>query len=303
MALNRTKDAEKYMNRSTNWQNVWNPRMRDLYTDDEGEIRATKFQGFPQPRYMNGTWKYQNTRTCSPIQGQHSCYFDTALATYEGSPWLYSFYVPQDMGGLVKTMGGKEAFVERLMYFHESGIAYMGNEQQFLPVFQFHYGARPGLSSYWVHRYIPSIFNATVNGIPGNDDCAMGAFSALAMMGIFPVAGQDVYLLTPPLFPEVRLKSRGPKPAIIRKVVAPGTPGNASDAIYIQSAKLDGRPYTRNWITHELFLKGGLLEITVGRNESSWGTRDEDLPPSWPVAVAGTGKKGFLDQGDDPDEI
>jgi putative alpha-1,2-mannosidase len=207
----------------------------------------------------------------------HSCYYDTGLDTYEGSPWLYSFFAPQDMATLIGLMGGPAAFVQRLIYFHTSGISYMGNEQGFLPVFQFHYAARPGLSSYFAHRYIPSLFNATVNGIPGNDDCAMGAFSAFAMMGFFPVAGQDVYLLTPPFFPVVRIRAREEgKWAVIRvKNFDP-----KGERIYIQRARLNGKAYTRSWISHEFFLRGGELEITVGDTEGSWGTRVVDLPPS-----------------------
>jgi putative alpha-1,2-mannosidase len=275
------EDAVKYHNRSSNWKNIWNPKQKDLYHDETNDLKSTKFVGFMQPRYMNGTWNYQNTRTCTPGHDTHLCYLDTGMSTYEGSPWLYSFFVPQDMQTLIEYMGGKQHFIERLSFYHDSDIVYMGNEQSFLTVYQFHYGGRPGLTSYWVNRYIPGMFNATIGGIPGNDDGAMGAFSTLAMMGFFPVAGQDVYLLSPPFFPEVRLRSRGKHPAIIRKVYHSDEAAR-NQSIYIQSAKLNGRPYTKSWITHEFFLKGGLLEFTVGPKESDWGTRDEDIPPSWP---------------------
>jgi putative alpha-1,2-mannosidase len=154
----------------------------------------------------------------------------------------------------------------------------MGNEQAFLTVFQFHYAGRPALSSYWAHRYIPGLFNSSLNGIPGNDDCAMGAFSAFAMMGFFPVAGQDVYLLTPPFFPKVRLRTKLGKWAVIK--VSNFDPDYK--AIYIRSARLNGKKYTRNWITHDFFVHGGVLELRVGREESNWGTLDADLPPSYP---------------------
>jgi putative alpha-1,2-mannosidase len=213
----------------------------------------------------------------------HSCYYDTGLDTYEGSPWLYSFYAPQDMSTLISLMGGPEAFVQRLSFFHTSGISYMGNEQGFLPVFQFHYAGRPGLSSFFTHEYIPSLFNASVNGIPGNDDCAMGAFSAFAMMGFFPVAGQDVYLLTAPFFPEVRIKAKQKgKWAVIRVKEGFDAEGGRK---YIQRARLNGREYSRNWITHEFFLNGGVLELWVGEEEgATWGRAKDDLPPSYPVA-------------------
>ncbi|KAK0709496.1 glycoside hydrolase family 92 protein [Lasiosphaeria miniovina] len=287
--LGHEADAQKYYQRGGNWKNYWNSEQRDKYRDTSGTVVSTQFTGFMQPRMINGTFRYQNTRTCSPIQNQHSCYYDTGFDTYEGSPWLYSFFVPQDMAGLIGLMGGPESFVERLTFFHKSGISYMGNEQGFLPTFQFHYGGRPGLSSFWTHHYIPDLFNASVNGIPGNDDCAMGAFTAFSFMGFFPVAGMDVYLLTPPFFPEVRLRVPPPPPGSNGKqqhewaVIRVKNFDPEQKAIYIQSATLNGKTHTRNWITHDFFLKGGVLEFTVGKTEGSWGTAEQDRPPSYPT--------------------
>jgi putative alpha-1,2-mannosidase len=91
------------------------------------------------------------------------------------------------MGALVTTLGGPATFTRRLQFLHDSGLLYIGDEQAFLMVYLFHYSGRPGLSSKQVHFYIPSQFNDTINGIPGNDDSgAMGSFAALSMMGTFP---------------------------------------------------------------------------------------------------------------------
>ncbi|KAI0813040.1 alpha-1,2-mannosidase-like protein [Xylaria sp. FL0064] len=276
--LGHAADETKYLKRSHNWKNLWRAEHDDYYRSKEtGMIEGSDFLGFLQPRFTNGTFSEQTARLCSPVYEQHVCYFDTRHSTYEGSPWLYSFYVPQDMASLITLMGGPEHFVDRLDYFHSSGINYMGNEPNFLPTFQFHYAGRPGRSAYWVHQYIPSLFNSTVAGIPGNDDCAMGAFSAFAFMGFFPVAGQDVYLLTPPMFREVSIRTPdGNAWATLRNVNF--DPGYTD--MYIQSARLNGQPYTKNWITHDFFAKGGVLEFVLGPKESGWGTRKEDLPPS-----------------------
>lgn len=97
------------------------------------------------------------------------------------------------------------------------------------------------------------------------------------MMGLWPVPGQDVYLITPPYFPSMSVTNKqSGKTATIKNVNFDAGYEN----IYIQSATLDGNPYTRNWITHSFWLDGGVLELTLGRNESAWGTREEDLPPS-----------------------
>nr|POE82297.1 putative secreted glycosidase [Quercus suber] len=239
----------------------------------------TGFTGFLQPRFLNGTWGYQDPIFCSPLLNFTSCYLNPdGHETYEGSAWLYTFFVPQDMNSLITTLGGPEAFVNRLDYFHESGLLYIGDEQGFLNVFLYHYAGRPGKSAERAHFYIPSQFNTTLAGIPGNDDSgAMGSFAALTMLGLFPNAGQDVYLITPPFFESVSITNRiTGKTATVRNINFDAAYQN----IYIQTATLDGKAYTKNWIDHSLFLQGGVLELTLGANESDWGTKKENLPPS-----------------------
>lgn len=174
--------------------------------------------------------------------------------------------------------GGPAAFVRRLNYLHDNNITYIGNEPAFLTVFQYHYAGRPALSAKRAHFYIPAFFSPTPAGLPGNDDSgAMGSFLAFAMMGLFPNPGQNVYLITPPFFESVNVTHPiTGKTATIRNVNFDPT----YQAIYIQSATLDGAVYTKNWIDHSFFTEGKELVLTLGRNESSWGTAVQDLPPS-----------------------
>lgn len=191
---------------------------------------------------------------------------------------MYTFFVPQDHASLIATLGGPASFTDRLSYLHTSGLLYIGDEQAFLPVFQFHYAGRPGLSAYFSHFYIPSQFNTSLAGIAGNDDSgAMGSFTTLSMMGLWPVPGQNVYLITPPYFPSVSVTNKqSGKTATVRNVNF----DSGYENIYIQSATLNGEVWTRNWVEHSFWLEGGVLELVLGRNESLWGTREEDLPPS-----------------------
>lgn len=208
-----------------------------------------------------------------------SCYLDAGgHETYEGSCWLYTFFVPQDMATLISDLGGPSQFVKRLHFLHESGLLYMGDEQAFLTVFQYHYAGRPALSAERAHYYIPKEFNNTVSGIPGNDDSgAMGAFITLTMMGVFPNPGQDVYFITPPFFESISITNQQTgKTATIRNINFDPKYKN----IYIQKATRDGKPWTKNWIDHSFFAQGGVLELTLGPKESTWGTREADLPPS-----------------------
>ncbi|KAF2743216.1 glycoside hydrolase family 92 protein [Sporormia fimetaria CBS 119925] len=274
--LGHQDDYEKYLKRSGNWKSMFK-------ADQRSEINGVDsgFVGFLQPRYSNGSWGYQDPIFCSPLQEFTGCYLNpSGRETYEGPIWLYTFFAPGDMSTLISTLGGVSSFIKRLDFFHDSGLLYMGDEQAFLNVFLYHYAGRPGLSSKRARSYIPAQFNDTLGGIPGNDDSgAMGSFVALTMMGIFPNAGQDVYFIIPPFFKEVSLwNAISGKTATIRNLNFDG--GGEGKNIYIQSAKLDGKEYTKNWLQHRFFLEGGTLELTLGSEESEWGTRAEDLPPS-----------------------
>jgi putative alpha-1,2-mannosidase len=203
-------------------------------------------------------------------------------------PADYSYLLLQtgDMATLITALGGPTTFVQRLDFFHTTKLSYIGDEQFFLPVFLYHYAGRPGLSSYRIHSLIPSQFQATPQGLPGNDDSgAMGSFAALSMMGIFPNAGQNVYFITPPFFKSVSITSKVTgKKATIKNINFDA----GFENIYIQSARLDGRNWTRNWIDHDFFLRGGVLELTLGPKEGLWGTGANDLPPSLSTGSLGT---------------
>jgi len=164
--LNKTADYQKYTGRSENWRNVFK-------TDQKSSINGidTGFTGFLQPKYPNGTWAFQDPILCSPLLDFTGCYLSPqGHETYEGSCWLYTFFVPGDMASLITILGGPQKFIDRLEYLHDSGLLYIGDEQGFLPVYQYHYGGRPALSAKRAHFYIPSQFNDTLVGIAGNDD-------------------------------------------------------------------------------------------------------------------------------------
>lgn len=275
--LGNLGDHEKYQQRSGNWLN--------LYKSDQSSYlfngTNTGFVGFFQPKFLNQTWGFQDPLYCSNIDTNPNsvCSLqNNAGETFESSIWEYSFFVPHDQARLISTFGGPQQFVRRLDYLHDRDITYIGNEPAFLTVFQYHYAGRPGLSAKRSHFYIPTFFQPTEGGLPGNDDSgAMGSFVAFSMMGLFPNPGQNVYLITPPYFETVNITSPVTgKTASIRNVGFDPSYRN----IYIQRATLDGQKYTKNWIDHSFFTDGKELVLYLGRNESSWGTRIADRPPS-----------------------
>jgi putative alpha-1,2-mannosidase len=130
---------------------------------------------------------------------------------------------------------------------------------------------------------IPSRFNTSYAGLPGNDDSgAMASFMLLSMMGLFPNPGQNVYLISSPFFESLNVTNPlTGQTATIRAINFDEQKRN----IYIQKAVLNGKPYTKNWIGHEFFAQGWTLELVLGDTESAWGTAVEDRPPSLSTTV------------------
>ncbi|KAI1114148.1 glycoside hydrolase family 92 protein [Nemania sp. NC0429] len=276
--LGRADLYDKYAARGTNWRNLWR-------ADQASAIRGadTGFEGFFQPRYQNGTWGFQDPIDCSALAS--FCSLTTNPSeTFEASVWQYQFLVPHSMSALMELMGGEQRFIDRLDFFHASGLADISNEPVFSTVYLYHYAGRPGLSAKRLHTYIPAAFNATRGGLPGNDDSgSMGAFVALGMLGLFPLAGQDVYLISAPFFAAVNVTS--PDTGKTARIRTTGFDA-AYENIFIQSVEVNGRPWTKSWISHRLFTEGWTLDIVLGDRESDWGTKVEDRPPSWSYDAA-----------------
>ncbi len=105
----------------------------------------------------------------------------------------------------------------------------------------------------------------------------MGAFVVFGMLGLFPIAGQNVYLISAPFFEETNITNAiTGKTATVRAVGFDPSYEN----IYIQSVTVNGEPWTKSWIGHELFSEGWTLELTLGAEESAWGHDMDDRPPS-----------------------
>ncbi|KAH0491585.1 hypothetical protein TgHK011_003010 [Trichoderma gracile] len=271
--LGRRDLQTKYQKRSMNWKNLWKADQTSLINGTD-----TGFKGFFQPRYQNGTWGFQDPIACSALAG--FCSLTTNPSeTFEASIWQYLFYVPHSVSSLISLLGGDDAMISRLDFFHTSGLADISNEPVFFTVFLYHYTGRPGLSTKRIHQYVPADFNSSPGGLPGNDDSgAMGAFLVFSVMGLFPVAGQNVYLISPPFVEEISIRHPVTgKTATVRNIGFDAS----YERIYVQSARVNGRPWTRSWIGHEFFTEGWTLELVLGTEESGWGRDVKDRPPSW----------------------
>ncbi|KAF7300759.1 Glycoside hydrolase family 92 protein [Mycena kentingensis (nom. inval.)] len=274
--LDKPADAAHYFNASRDWANIWNPN-----------ASHAGFSGFIQPRNADGSWFFDprwdvggvfRPDHCSPVFGHFDCFLNEGGGEfYEASSWEYSFYVPHDMARLVRLMGGKDTVSSRLDTFFEKNFHDIGDEPGFLPTYLYNYIGQPAKTVDRVDATLKQYYNNSVNGLPGNDDSgAMGAYVVWSHLGFFPVAGQDTYLLNRPYFPKITIRNEvtGTTATIIAE--------NLSEANkYVQAAMLNGRRYTRNWISHEIFRTGGTLRLVMGPSPSAvWGTGEADLPPS-----------------------
>ncbi|KAJ7227841.1 glycosyl hydrolase family 92-domain-containing protein [Mycena haematopus] len=215
---------------------------------------------------------------CSPVFGHNDCFLNPSGGEfYEASSWEYSWFVPHDMARLVKAVGGPAKFSSRLDTFFSAGFHDIGDEPGFFPTYLYNYVGQPTKTVDRVDAVLTKYYNTSINGLPGNDDSgAMGAYVVWSHFGFFPVAGQDTYLLNRPYFPKITIRNE--VNGAVATIIAQGL---SAQNVYIQSATLNGKPYTKNWISHDLFTKGGTLKFVMGWSKNSkWGTGQADLPMS-----------------------
>ena len=105
----------------------------------------------------------------------------------------------------------------------------------------------------------------------------MTSFVVFSMMGFYPVTpGLPMYVIGSPTFREISIDLENGNTFQVR------CRNYDPDNKYIQSAKLNGKTWTKSWFTHEDLMKGGVLELVMGKHPNkSWGAREEDIPPSY----------------------
>jgi predicted alpha-1,2-mannosidase len=253
--LGHEADFRKYLARSGNWGHLWDSQF------EEGGVH-----GFIRPRHRDGTWKKSFTAMQSSTWGG-----DTF---YEGNSWTYSLYVPQDVAGLIRKSGGSQRFVDRLDAFFEVPERYdVGNEPGFLSPYLYIWAGRQDKTAERVREIVAKSYHLGRKGLPGNDDSgAMSSWYAFSVMGIFPNAGQDVYLIGSPAIPKVILHLAGDKTFVIEAETV-------SDVNrYVVSAILNDQPLDHAWLRHEDIVHGGRLVLEMADKPGKWPTGQP--PPS-----------------------
>ncbi|MCI7308432.1 MULTISPECIES: GH92 family glycosyl hydrolase [Alistipes] len=189
--------------------------------------------------------------------------FSAAPGFHEGSAWNYTFYVPHDVEGLARLMGGRKRFVEKLQMVFDEGLYDPANEPDIAYPYLFSYfKGEEWRTQREVARLLETYFTTAPDGIPGNDDTGtMSAWAVFSMMGFYPdCPGEPYYTLTAPVFDRVEIAtSRGPL-TIEAKGAGAGTR-------YIRSMTLGGKPLRKYRISHDELLGGGTLAFELKTTE------------------------------------
>lgn len=263
--MGRNDLFERYRKKASNWQNLWNP-----------VIESFGAKGFIWPRHEDKTWAGVDSFTTLKT-GSWPDFF------YESNSWEISFYVPQDVKTLIEKCGGKEAFEDRLDTFFAHtinkkkdglGIFNVSNEPGFLAPMLYNYIDKQYKSAALVRKILATSYDTTRSGIPGNDDSgAMSSWYIFQALGFYPNTGQDVYLISSPVFKEVTIHLENGHSLLIT------TQHAGPENIYIQSAMLNGKLLHQNWFRHTDIINGGTLSFVMGNKPSGWSKAGQ-LPPS-----------------------
>ncbi|MDP4210282.1 MAG: GH92 family glycosyl hydrolase [Bacteroidota bacterium] len=252
-ALGKERDAAKYAARSMDYKNIF---------DSE--------KGWFRPKDKDEKWLPW------PATGRLEQWY----GCIECNPYQQGWFVPQDVPGMVKLMGGEQKVIADLTNFFDKTPENLmwndyynhANEPVHHVPFLFNRVGTPWLTQKWTRQICSRGYHNSVEGLVGNEDVGqMSAWYVLAAAGIHPVCPGDTrYEITSPVFSKVVLKldsryAKGKCFTIISK-------NNSSENIYIQSATLNGKPYSKCYIDHAAIVAGGVLELQMGNlPNKGWG--------------------------------
>ncbi len=175
----------------------------------------------------------------------------------EGDAWVYSFFAPQDVGGLIDRMGGGAVFCARLDSALRDGRIVFDNETVEHIPYLFSAAGRSDLTQYWVRAIMDGRYKDEPGGLPGNDDLgAMSSWYVFSALGFYPACpGRPFYTIGAPLFRRVVVHLAGGKALVISR---------EGRGRYVQRVLLNGGPWRSMEVSHEALMGGGRLDFRMG---------------------------------------
>jgi predicted alpha-1,2-mannosidase len=245
LALGKHDDYEFFRQRSMNYRNQLDPETH-----------------WARRRHADGTWVSPVDLFRFGTQGGWN-----GPGFMEGTPWIYTWFAPHDVAGLVNIMG-RDEFNRRLEEGFEKKYVDLGNEPNIQAPFLFNYSGAPWLTQKYSRQVLTTMYNTSpLSGWVGEEDEGqLSALYVLMSMGLFEMDGgtsvDPRYDLSSPLFDRVTLHLDphyySGKDFIIE------AHRNSPENMYIQSARLNGKPINQPWIKHSEIIGGGKLELEMG---------------------------------------
>lgn len=288
-SLGKESDYQLFSKRAANYKNLFDS--------------AT---GWMRVRNMNGEF-------ASPFD---SMVYDNGWveANAVQSTWM----VPHDVAGLIKLMGGKEKFTNKLNYsfeasvksqfkstvhgvrtgvtgnniaaggVDESALSYInyGNQPCIQMAYLFNYSGAPWLTQYWSRAVIDSVYSglSPEYGYSGDEDQGiMGSLAVLMKIGIFSMRGgadqQPIYEIGSPIFKEITIHLN--QKYYPGKTITIAAPQSTSANKFIQSATFNGAPLKKPWFFHKDLVKGAVINLSMAsKPNKNWGSTEQATPPS-----------------------
>nr|WP_246474199.1 GH92 family glycosyl hydrolase [Arenibacter arenosicollis] len=270
-ALNKPKkEINLYKKRSLNYKNLFDP----------------------ETKLMRG--KNENGEFMAPFNP-----FKWGDAFTEGNSWHYTWSVFHDIQGLANLMGGNDAFAAKLdkvfslppvfdeSYYgsviheiREMQVANMGQYAhgnqpiQHMP-YLYNFAGQPWKTQYWVRETMDRMYTPAPDGYCGDEDNGQtSAWYVFSAMGFYPVCpGTDQYVLGTPLFQKTTLILENGKEININ------APNNSTTNKYVNALTLNGKAYSKNWLSHQELVQGAVLNFDMSDTPNkNRGTKTEDFP-------------------------
>ncbi len=298
--------AEYFLDRSLGYANLFDPAIQ-----------------FFQGRNADGSWRLPPSEYDPAVWG-----FDYT----ETNGWNMAFDAPHDGQGLANLYGGRDALAAKLDQFfatpetatlggsyggviHEMreardvrmGQLGLSNQPSFHIIYMYNVAGQPwkaqalardALARLWLGSEIGQGF------LGDEDNGAMASWQIFSALGFYPLqVGSPTYVVGSPLFKRATVHLENGKTIVI------DAPANSRENVYVQGLKIDGRPYSKTHLPHDLLAGGATLEFDMGPAPSSWGTGAHDAPPSItphdqlprPLRDAATGPGSVPSAGDGTD--
>jgi len=244
-SLGKKDDYKYFQNRSMNYKNVFDPETKYIRRKNKDGSWVKDFDPFKFG--TEGGWN--------------------GPGYMEGNAWIYSYFVPQDLPGIINLMG-KDEFNKRLEKGFETGKVDLSNQPNLEAPFLFNYSGKPWLTQKYSRMVTDKLIDLDplVGWLGDEDEGQMSSYYVLLSMGLFEMDGgcsvNPYYDLGSPIFNKVIIH--------LNSKYYPGgtftieTKNNSKSNIYLQSAKLNGKLFNSLKLPHAEIVKGGILELEMG---------------------------------------